>query len=674
MPDIELYKENPAKFVQECYSEWSDHYDKNISETDRLAKNFFLNYDEDLAKRKADRWLDASALFIPMIQPHVLSRVSQFVAFILSGDPRVKWQSLPGTPAENAEHIQKLVLNRMFGNEAEDTTKLSELLTAAEIRKTAWVKVTTEKDNWEELTIEPDQINFGGFTVGELEEMNIQAPLPTEPLGSGSMKRVLKTVEGEEHPTWDLLPEKAFFYDPYPWRKKQWLYCGDMKYVTEAYLRQKERTGIYKDINHAIKMGEQGGDGTGYPDDTSFNRQSSNHPDNFSYASMSERGNITHGREKVEHTHQLKECHALVPKQIKKRTRLPAPHAPFGETSEWTGDVEIRIITTVNDVEVANRPKPFMQIEFPYVGFKAIAVPNQMEGISTAEMELDLQPAVNAFYNNAIDAGRYAVFSPLQMDSKCKVVNDAVWAPNRIWKVEGMKEYGGIQPMVNPQSLQGISYNMAFARTVEEKGENVSASTDLILGTRNVKSDRTLGETQIRHQSTMSRINLTLTNYAAGLIEICDMFEKIYQERIPLNKPMEYFSGQYGEQGEAVSDQVTFDQIKGRFKKTMPHVAEYVDSTTAQMMWTMLYDRLNQDPSFMNPMAHYKLLRRFLEAYKVKDIDDLLQSPPEMEGDQLIQLLMNVFGKSNNIPSEVNPTLTTPPEGTEPKLGLRASM
>ena len=670
MPDIELYKKDKAKYVDACYREFEDYYEREMAEADKEGRELFCGYSEELEKRKNDKWIEMSAHFASIIQPHVLSRVAQFVGLILSNDPVVKWQPLPGTTVDNARRIQGLVLRRMLGDKMENTIRLSELLTAAETQKEAWVKVTTERDASEELVLENENLDLA-LSPEELAEMGIGLPAPIEPLLLGT-KRVLKTVEGEEHPAWDLLPPKAFFRDPYPWVKKHWLYCGDHKWVSEAYLRERERRGDYRDIDKAIEEGTDKQHGA-YPDDTIFNKQAANKPlaippYKFSYQEMTESVGPGDEPQLYQHSHHLIELHCIVPKEKKVRQELPPPHAPR-EISEWQGETEYRVITTVNGVVVGDRVKRWLQITWPYVQFKALVIPNQMEGMSTAEIEAPYQHMENSLWNQAIDVGRYHLFTPLQMDSQCRVLNDAVWAPNRIWKVEGLGQHGGIKPIVNPQSSQMLAPMMALARSNREAAENLVAATDLIQGSRTVDTDRTLGETKIRHSGTVNRLNLTLVNYATGILEICDMFEKIYQETIPLDRPFKFFGGEYDEQGNPKEEEITFQEIRGRFKKTMGHVAEFVDAAEEKVLWTMLYDRLVQDPMFASPDGHYKLVRRFLEAHRVPEINELIQEPPTLEQQQAIALLLDVF-RNAQPGRRLEPGIANTAQGIEPRVSL----
>lgn len=678
MPNLETYKEDPAKYVDECFKEFEEYHTDHIAEADKEAKGLFCNYSEKLEKRKKDPWVDMSTLFSPLVQPHVLSRVAQFIGTILSNDPIVKWQPLPGTSVENAKTVQDLVLSLFLGDHLENTTRLTELLTAAELRKEAVVKITPKQEEHQELTLENDGLDLG-MRPEELADMGISLPAPPEPLPL-SPKRTLKTVKGNTVPSWDLLPEKAFIRDPYPWRKENWLYCGDHKWVSEAYLRDLERSGDYENIDKVIEEAAAGEGGGAYPDDTTFNIQSASNtlaaePDNFSYDEMLRRTGQGGDTKRYEHSHHLIELWVIVPKKGMRQIELPPPHPPRAEVSEWTGETEVRIITTVNGIEVANRVKkePYLQIDWPYVQFKAITVPNQMEGLSTAEVEAPLQHMENELYNQRIDAGRYLLFPPLQIDSRCRVLNDAVWGINRIWKVESLKEYGGVQPIImSPQAAQMIAAFQGEQMLNRTNAENLVGATDLIQGSRNVKTDRTLGETKIRHEGTISRLNLTLVNYATGIIGICDMFEKMLQELIPLDqKGMRYFGGRYDQTGLPQEETVTFDKIKGRFKKTMAHVAEHVDAINERLLWTMLFERLNPDPIFGTPERHYKLVRRYMEAHRVKEIDDLMGEAPMLGQDQLASLLMALFsgGAGGNRPS-LRPTVT---QTAQPGLGITSS-
>jgi len=653
MADIEIYFDKdrgPAAFVEECFSEWKRHYDDNIRDTEKESLELFQNYSKRLAELKENKFTKRSCLFIPMVMPHVLTRVAHFIGILLAGDPLAKWLPLPGSTMENAQRLQNLVIHRFLGDKMEKIDDLSQLLSAAETRKVAWVKVRTEREGWDELILEPDELDFSQIetTPGEnQEQLGLRANMPMPDVGIPiGQKRSLKEVEGEEHPIWELLPVGAFFYDPYPWNEKNWLFCGDMKYVSTEYLRDMERKDFYKNVQEAIDK-EGVGAKPAYADDTILNRQQSG------VRSMNpiERG---------EHKHLLKECWA----------RIPTNDPKEGKT---TGKSQIRVITTVNDIEVRNSKSPYLQIGFPYVGFKAIAMPNELEGMSTAEIERHLQHAKNDIYNQRIDAGTYAIHTPLQKDTRCKVLSDPIWEPNAIWNVEKLKEYGGVQPMANPQSAAMIRNWFAEDQAIEEAAENLSASTDLVQGGTLVKADKTLGQAAMRHQGAMTRINLSLVLYSSGIIQILDMFSKIYQERINLKKGLNYFTGQY-QNGMPIEEKFDYEGIKGRFKITMPYVTEYVDKNTHRLMWTMLFDRLREDPIFMQPVRHYKLVERFLQSYSVKELDDLMGSPPDVKEEFMQELLMRIFGQSMppGSNSNVQATMSVPrQEGVEPEMGMR---
>lgn len=664
MPNPEIYIEDPAKFVEECYDEWKEHYDRNISKSNKIGSDYFRNYSDELEKRKKNKWLKTSALFVPMIQPHMLSRVSQFIGISLANDPPVKWQPLPGTPVENAQTIQELVLLRFFGDKMENTAQLSQLFISAEISRMAIVKVGLDKGSHDEMVLEPEVLDLS--TPLPMEAQSALPP-PQEGLPL-NMVRKIKKVGGDFHPVWDLLPPESFFYDSYPWKKKNWLYCGDVKYVTESYLREHERAGDYTGITEAIKETEGKASDS---EETEMNRQAAGklptlEVPKFSYEEMSKDQGISSLIKRGEHRHLLKECWAVVPK-------LPEgiPEESKADLKElvkhWEGETEIKVITTVNGKIVADRPKPdaFMQIDFPYVIFVSNSLPCQIEGLSSAEIEAPLQKMLNQLWNDRVDAGRYMLFTPMQIDDRCKIIGDMIWSPNAILKVDGLKEYGGIQPINNQTHMSGIIQQfVAEQRLIEEKAENSVAATDLILGSRNLQTDRTLGETQMRHQGTVNRLNLTLVNYAAGILEICDMFEKIYQATIPLDKGLKVFSGKWQEDGSPIENEITYDMIRGRFKKTMPHIAGYVDKNSERILWTMLYDRLVGDPLFGTPDAHYKLLHKFLEIQGVQGIDDLMPKPQMLPPEMIIQMMMGLFGGNGGGQGPtMNPTVKVPPGG-----------
>jgi len=656
MPDIEIYFDKdrgPGEFVEECFSEWKTHYDDNIRDTEKECLELFQNYSKRLAELKEDKFTKRSCLFIPMIMPHVLTRVAHFIGVLVGGDPFAKWLPLPGSTMENAERLQNLVIRRFLGDKMEKIDDLSQLLSAAETRKVAWVKIRTERETWDELVVEQDELDFSEIEkskeeiVATQEEVGLRVNLPIPDVGIPlRRKRNVKKMTGEEHPVWELLSAGAFFHDPYPSNRRNWLFCGDIKYVSSQYLRDMERKGFYKNIQEAIDK-EGVGAKPAYADDTILNRQQSGI-----------KGTIP--IEKGEHKHFLKECWARIPSNNPKEGKV-------------TGESEIRVITTVNGVEVRNTKTPYLQIMFPYVGFKAIALPNELEGMSTAEIERHLQHAKNDIYNQRIDAGTYAIHSPLQKDTRCKVLSDPIWAPNAVWNVEKLKEYGGVQPMVNPQSAGMVRNWFAEDQAIEETAENLSASTDLVQGGTLVKADKTLGQAAMRHQGAMTRINLSLVLYSSGIIQILDMFSKIYQERIDLKKGMTYFTGRY-ENGIPIDENLNYDNIRGRFKITMPYVTEYVDKSTQRLMWTMLFDRLRPDPIFMQPVRHYKLVERFLQSYSVKELEDLIGSPPDLKEEFMQELLMRIFGQSmpGRTDGGVEPTMSIPrQEGVQPEMGMR---
>lgn len=565
----ELYKdEKIPDLVNTCYNDWEAWFNQE-GYGDKITENvqLFHGYSEDLAKRKADKSLSRSCLFIPLVGPAAYARAAHITQLTFAVDELLIPKAVRGTHPQKAENVKDYLKDALNKNDFK--VLFLHTAIAQELYPICFWSVSETEE--EEAVAEKEEELYGGLFPG----------IGTSP----DYSKVWGTETKQWRPQIELRTQEEVFYDPWPTNWKDTQYNGLVMGLTKSEIKE-----LYDKVN--IEQLEKDG----------------------------ERLQIPLGKRKEEGTQETEKAGKIERFKVKK-LRI--------KFEDENGKLIKKVFTTCGKIKLKEEDWPYEKLDIPDVLIPLIGQPvvNRFEGTCTADLLKYPQHAVNHLINAAIDSFNYGLFSPQIWDSRVTLLNEMKIGPGTNLKVRFSDNSLNVNNCV--KQLFDVSpvdeKYLALANMLIERA-NITANVpqDILLGGMTDPREKAT-KTQMRAKGASTRIaGINILILVQALSRLSYTLWCMLYEELGLDDTYRIESaGDIGEAGE-----LYFDDIDGHFEFTVPHLSGYGDRERRVEKLKEYYGAYSKDPIFQHPQIRYNLMKEIAKAEDVADFDKIV--PPKI--------------------------------------------
>ncbi len=608
VPNIFSYAEMPkqrvGKFVADLYKIWEDYYRDYELEDAKRNWGHFENRSDTLDMREskqAESGKTRSTYYIPQINPAVQTRVANFIDSVTQSFPWALFSPIGGANSESISMQEKIVNGWL--NDDDFILKLVERTTEAEIFKYAVCKVFLKYKTRKKRLNEPNQM----ITLDDGREVLVSSfketyrgltgkDYPDEVLQQYLAGRYADEIT-EIAPSHENIPNGHFIYDPEVKDQKYWRFAGDIKFVSMQYIYENmadfDKDAVERMVKIIKTQGMAGSSATNVQD--------------FHWE-IQHRDRPTPKDQNAK----LEEI-ALVEMYIKviedKRVKLKLVRVAMNVTEEKDGCVQPIVLKEPED-------SPLSTVSFPYVMTWTFKRPHSMLGTSSVDNGADLADMVNDFANLAIDRAIWGLFSIILVRKSVTFHNDFKVEPGYIVTASDISEQA-IRLLNLADGASDIMQSMlSWAKS---ELQNSMAAADLLQGVA-VSEEEKLGQSKIRRESSVTRMNLTAIFISRSIEQLAEMFRdmgiQILESQNKITVGID----------ELPIDQSHFLEPAGirvlSFMRTGTIQDEFVRAKDE-------YAQMLQNPIVaQDPTKIWHITRSLLQAYRAKDIDKKIGAQP----------------------------------------------
>lgn len=284
----------------------------------------------------------------------------------------------------------------------------------------------------------------------------------------------------------------------------------------------------------------------------------------------------------------------------------------------------------------------------PYVKDVYTRVPFEFYGMGLIETIEDLQDELNSERNMRIDYRKFAMRRMWKVKRSSNInKNQLVWKQGGIIDVEEMDD---IQEIRVDQSV-GSSYTEEG--TIKRDMQDASGVQDVVMGTSG--SSETATTTMSKDSNASSRFKLVISsNEKRLLVGIARLMSMMNQQLINDERMLKVT-------GESAFTSILPEDIQGEFDLIAAgaNVEPLANKEAHKQRLVELYGLAVNDPTLQQfPMSKMKLLKKVIEAFNIKDVDDILPSEEEINALVEAQFAAMQNGNPNPMGSP-----QTPPTG-----------
>lgn len=555
-------KNGPAKVVKRCKDDWKAYFDKNYATTIKENVQLYNNYSEDLAKRRADTRIKRSCLFIPVINPAVLSRVGYVTSLTFSvKDPIV---TVPDPNDENSRKNSQNVTDVRNFQLKKDKFKLTYLATqlAKELYPICFWRISETEDEEMVLSIEQEQKEV-------LPQIKSDMP----------KKKNWKPKKKQRRPKVTLRTQEQVFYDTLATQWNQCRFVGEITLLSLGEIvARKDSMGYEFDLQYLKDNGTK----------VSVNA--------FQEEVRSASGDSSRETTGIEQKYEV--CEAYI------------------KIEDQDGKVDKRFITSCGDVKLKDVPFPYDKLDIPDIFIPQIGYPilNQVEGITTADLLKHIQHATNDGFNILYDFMKYGLFGPRERDSRFKVLSEKKIGLGEEWEIQvpsGMNLDQGSRQLLNVTPVDKDFFGII--NTLRELSEIVGCIPPET-GVRTDPNEK-LGKTEMRAQGISNRIaGIQVLQNVVALSQLGYVFWVLMLERLGIDEKYKIDNGK----------EFTLNDLNGYFEFDCPHLSGLADNQIKATKWKEHYALIANDPLFSYPKIRMNILKKIATLDGLDDYDEVV--------------------------------------------------
>ena len=418
--DIATYEENPLEFCKGIFAE-ADKRNHDLAATNKENRKFYEGEDEELEKRKRDKDVERSSLFIHEVKPAIDTRVSESVTSVEETEFPITFRPAddqygPPAPGFKDHEEQALWIARTINRQLRECGYLSRgfedhLLSSEIYRSPSAVKV-----GWENVYEKRPQATY----PSELEKQMAvsERRLPPTP----QVRFVDAYVGGR--PYVELLAPDEFLYQPLVSDiQREADYSGHAIWVPYHKLVSLAKEYEWDEAKIKALKDELPSDDTEQDAGKSFEEE---------FQGERDEGIDTGFRDGK-----------ILVAELYVKTMNDA-----GE------DVMRQIIMVANKLLVSDKVTPYRGILHPFVATVANRFPGTIEGLSSIDVAKYMQRLYNELFNSYLDGLSYRLFSPLILEVGSGFAERPKWKLGAIWKMINSE---GLRPLIdNPGAMPDL--------------------------------------------------------------------------------------------------------------------------------------------------------------------------------------------------------------------------
>ncbi|MFZ5559820.1 MAG: hypothetical protein ACOZAL_03435 [Patescibacteria group bacterium] len=556
--DYKDYKQNPAEYQEECYNAW-ERYFKTFE--NRITENWqlFNNYSEELAGRKgiqdeSEEEFQHSCLFIPLVNPSVMSRVAyrKQLTFSVPKPLQAKALILGDQDSEiNAPKVSSLINHQFYLNQLPNLWLY--FLIAQETFPLVFLKVSEFDRTTKVLELGTKMAKINGANIPLIES-----------------KRFTPKVQGW-FPNISMWTMDSVFYDPYAYPFKTMPYIGTITPYTlsEIIANPKWKADPKKIVAEGTKF-----------DEKEFRNilRTSASQESKEGSSKTVRYKILEGFHKIE---------------------------------KEDGTIVRKIVTSCGKLVLWERDYPYESMDIPDPFIPAVCYPlvNQIEGISTVDNLKYIQHGINGQINDLMDSSLYGNFSPTIWDDRAKIISQKKIFPGAQWfaKMDAVGLQGltvkdmfaklyDIAPM-SQQSLALINFLMERAEIAGKSPQDILSGV--------------MSNPQEKATKTQARISAASTQISGlNISQDVEIFKELGRIMLSMTQERLGISESYPISKEQLN--LGLQDLVGEFEFDVPHLSGLAEKEQKIAILKEFYALVSQDSLFQNPIGQkikYEILK-----------------------------------------------------------------
>lgn len=562
--------ENPDEFLSACYSEAQDRatqlHDINVEN-----QGFYEGTDQELEKRRGDKRVERSAIFVPLTKPAIDTRVSNVITRLDRNEQNAIFRPA-NLNATDEEREQAADITGRIADQMRDSGYITDIVRehvlGAEIyRSPSCVKVGWEP-RWERVAVKRNRFSSTMQYISALSMALMRGGEIPDPVPQVTFEE--KYQGGRPYATW--LEPGRWLYEP-----NVSSFNEDTTYTIDA---------VYLTYQKLLAMAKREGWDTSKIEANKDELQAGESSERLSIKEkvQSELG-TPYGNEKP--------GEILVTETYVVR---------FDEVGRRSHHIYVRI---ADKYIIHEQPTESELIGFPFVPITANRMPGSIEALSSVDVGKYLQRLYNEVYNTWLDSETYRSFPPLKAPANLRFMKgDPIWGPLRIWYMNHPEQ---LTPIVdNPGSsvdLPGLAAAIAdtFRNTLNAHDTGQGFSAD---------SYEKATKTKLRFAGAQTRSVPTFKDYGRAIGSVAMMY-------LQLNQQFAVDRHNY--------------VVNGGLKVDVPALTSVTDPETDKQELMFMYATASADPMYQSPTGKLYLRRQWEDIVRLMKPHEVRRYVPTEE-------------------------------------------
>lgn len=562
--------DNPDEYLSAVYSEAKDRatqlHDINVEN-----QGFYEGTDQELEKRRADKRVERSAIFVPLMKPAIDTRVSNVITRLDRNEQNAIFRPA-NLNASDEDREQAAMITGRIADQMRDSGYITDIvqehILGAEIyRSPSCVKVGWEA-RWERVAVKQNRFQNAKQYLGALYTalMNAQDIPSLTP----EVSFVDKYQGGRPYATW--LEPGRWLYEP-----NVSTFTEDTTYTIDA---------VYLTYQKLLAMAQREGWDTTKIEANKEELQAGESAERLSIKEevQSEHG-TPYGNEK--------------PGEILLTETYVVRYDDDGRRSYH---IYVRI---ADKYIIHDEPAESELIGFPFVPITANRMPGSIEALSSVDVGKYLQRLYNEVYNTWLDSETYRSFPPMKAPANLRFTKgEPIWGPLRIWYMNHPELF---QPIVdNPGSSVDLP---ALAAAIADTFRNTLNAHDMGQGFSADAYEKAT-KSKLRFAGAQTRSVPTFKDYGRAIGNVAMMYLQ-YNQQFAVDRH-NYV-------------------VNGGLKVDVPALTSVTDPEADKQELMFMYATASADPMYQSPTGKLYLRRQWEDIVRLMKPHEVRRYVPTEE-------------------------------------------
>jgi len=251
--------------------------------------------------------------------------------------------------------------------------------------------------------------------------------------------------------------------------------------------------------------------------------------------------------------------------------------------------------------------------EPPFFILNSFPLPCEIAGLSTAKLGESNQNMINELWNQHIEAGEQAIWSPTLFEGA--VTSNPVWEPMALWEVENSASFKKLNEPRTGDLLGSVQF-------LRESDQNMLAAWDTIQPVTS-GSKQTAREYMGKKESYSKVLDVNMQFYDAEVRAVNRRIFDMAREHLADWIQIGILGGDGSLSVLQIQDLIQDINIE------MPNIRQMSNEEMEMAKWDIMYDKLMMNPLIqINPALMYEVTKRYCISHKEKDVNKLIGEQP----------------------------------------------